>query len=129
MNSLMRFSGKTVVVTGASSGMGEEIAKRFSSEGANVVIAARRTEKLDALAAELGHDRTLAVTTDVTVFADLENTMQKAAERFGGIDVLVSNAGQAVMKPFEEVTEEDWRDIDFTCRRSAAVIEAGVAIC
>lgn len=108
MNTLQRFTGKTVVVTGASSGIGEETARRFSAEGANVVVAARRRERLDALVEELGAERTLAVTTDVTRREDLEATMRVAAERFGGIDVLVSNAGNALLKPFEETTTEDW---------------------
>jgi len=108
MSTLKRFMGKTVVVTGASSGIGEETARRFSAEGANVVVAARRRERLDALVEELGAERTLAVTTDVTKREDLEATMRAAAERFGGIDVLVSNAGTALRKPFEKTTTDDW---------------------
>ena len=111
MSSTERFAGKTVVVTGASSGIGDGIARRFSAEGANVVAAARRRDRLDALVAELGAERTLAATTDVTEADDLEATMRAAADRFGGIDVLVSNAGTAVLKSFEETTIDDWRHI------------------
>jgi meso-butanediol dehydrogenase / (S,S)-butanediol dehydrogenase / diacetyl reductase len=93
MSTLKRFIEKTIVVTGASSGIGEETARRFSAEGANVVVVARRRERLDALVEELGAEWTLAVMTDVTKREDLEATMRAAAERFGGIDVLVSNAG------------------------------------
>jgi NADP-dependent 3-hydroxy acid dehydrogenase YdfG len=92
-----RFVNKTVVVTGASSGIGEAIARRFSAEGANVVVAARRRERLDALVVELGPERTLAATTDVTQPADLDATMRAAAQRFGGIDILISNAGTALL--------------------------------
>ena len=104
-----RFHGKTVVVTGASSGIGEGIARRFAAEGANVVLAARRKDKLDALAAELGTQRTLAVVTDVTRRENLDAAVRATADRFGPIDVLVSNAGIGVGKEFEELTLSDWR--------------------
>jgi meso-butanediol dehydrogenase/(S,S)-butanediol dehydrogenase/diacetyl reductase len=104
-----RFDGRTVVVTGASSGIGVGIARRFAAEGANVVIAARRKNRLDELAAELGPDRVLAVGTDVARQADVQAMISAGAERFGGIDVLVSNAGLGLAKPFEETTLEDWR--------------------
>ncbi|WP_269857522.1 SDR family NAD(P)-dependent oxidoreductase [Streptomyces sp. RPT161] len=104
-----RFDGRTVVVTGASGGIGEGIARRFTAEGANVVLAARRKDKLDALAAELGPNRMLSVVTDVTKQEDMQAMIQAGVARFGGIDVLVSNAGTAVVKDFEETTLEDWR--------------------
>lgn len=103
-----RFNGRTVVVTGASSGIGEGITRRFAAEGANVVLAARRKDRLDDLAAELG-PRTLAVGTDVTKQDDLEAAVRATVERFGGIDVLVSNAGLGLGKEFEDTTLDDWR--------------------
>lgn len=105
---MQRFNDKTVVVTGASSGIGEGIARRFAAEGANVVLAARRKDRLDDLAAELG-PRTLAVGTDVTKQEDLEAAVRATVERFGGIDVLVSNAGLGLGKEFEDTTLDDWR--------------------
>ncbi|MBB4686572.1 SDR family NAD(P)-dependent oxidoreductase [Amycolatopsis jiangsuensis] len=105
----MHFEGTTAIVTGASSGIGAGIARRFAEEGANVVIAARRKEKLDELAAELGPERVLAVAADVTQPGDVQAMVRAGAERFGGIDVLVSNAGFGRLKPFEETTPEDWR--------------------
>ncbi|MFD9701859.1 SDR family NAD(P)-dependent oxidoreductase [Lentzea sp. NPDC059081] len=105
----MRFSDKTVVVTGAGSGIGEGIARRFAAEGANVVLAARRKERLDALAEELGAEHALAVATDVTDENAVAEAVRAAADRFGGIDVLVSNAGTGVVKEFEDTTVDDWR--------------------
>jgi meso-butanediol dehydrogenase / (S,S)-butanediol dehydrogenase / diacetyl reductase len=104
-----RFNGKTVVVTGASSGIGEGIARRFAEEGANVVLAARRKDRLDALATELGTQRTLAVATDVTKQDDLDAAVRATLDRFGRLDVLVSNAGTGVGKEFEETTLSEWR--------------------
>lgn len=106
---MRRFHGKTVVVTGASSGIGEGIARRFSLEGANVVLAARRKDRLEALATELGPERALAVVTDVTKQDDVDAVARAAFDRFGGIDVLVSNAGTGLGKEFEETTLADWR--------------------
>ncbi len=61
-----RFAGKTVVITGAGSGIGAATARRMAAEGANIVVAARQRDRLDRLVDELGPDRSLAVTADVT---------------------------------------------------------------
>lgn len=117
--SSQRFAGRTAVVTGASGMLGGAIARRFAAEGANLVLAARRRERLEELANELGVDRALVATTDVTKRTDLEATMQAATDRFGGIDILVSNAGNALAKPFEELTSNDWHHLMSTNAESA----------
>lgn len=106
-----RFKNRTVVITGASGWMGTAMARRYAAEGANLVLAARRREKLDALVEEIGSDRAIAVTTDVTQKEDLEKMVATAVERFGGIDVLVQNAGTNFPKSLEELTLDDWRKL------------------
>ncbi|RLP09667.1 SDR family NAD(P)-dependent oxidoreductase [Propionibacterium australiense] len=111
MDALERFAGKTVVITGAGGNIGSGISRRFSAEGANVVLLGRRRDRLDGLVAELGERHTLALTADVTVRDDLVTAMDAAAGRFGGIDVLVANAGTNIPRPFEELTEDDWHHL------------------
>jgi hypothetical protein len=84
------FDGKVVIVTGASSGVGEAAARQFAARGARVVLAARTAHKLETLAKEIGG---LAVTTDVARTADLRALVERSIEAFGRIDVLVNNAG------------------------------------
>jgi short-subunit dehydrogenase len=102
--------GKTVLVTGASAGIGAAVARELAVHGANLVLAARRRERLDALAAELGgRVKVLAVTADVTRDGDLERAVADAETTFGGLDVAVANAGFAVTGPFERLGLADYR--------------------
>jgi uncharacterized protein len=92
---VMNMKGKVVIVTGASSGIGEAAAREFGRAGARVVIAARRLERLQALAHEieaLGAD-VLVVQTDMSKFGDIQSLVSQTIERFGRVDVLVNNAG------------------------------------
>ncbi len=104
---------KVVVITGASAGIGAELAKQLAARGAKVVLAARRKAELDAVAASIG-ERALAVVTDVTRRADVERLMKAALDRFGRVDVWVNNAGRGISRPVAELTDEDldamWRD-------------------
>ena len=89
--------GKVVIVTGASSGIGEATARQFGREGSRVVLAARRVDKLEALANEIkgmsaGAD-VLVVQADLSKLEDIQSLIQKTLEKFGRIDVLVNNAG------------------------------------
>lgn len=93
----MNIRGKVVIVTGASSGIGEATARQFGGQGARVVLAARRVERLEALAQEIagmGTDaETLVVGADLSKLEDIQALIQQTIERFGRIDVLVNNAG------------------------------------
>ncbi|WP_379551396.1 SDR family NAD(P)-dependent oxidoreductase [Qipengyuania sp. DGS5-3] len=93
MTNTHRFTGKTVIVTGSSMGIGEAIARRFHGEGANVVLNSRKAEDCEKIAASLGGERVLVVPGDVSSSAFATEMMDKTIEAFGGIDVLVNNAG------------------------------------
>ena len=102
--------GKVIVITGASSGLGEAAARRLSAEGATVVLGARRTERLASLSREVGTKggRSLVVATDVTDRAQLQKLVDSAVETFGRIDVLINNAGVMPLSPVEKLKVEEW---------------------
>jgi short-subunit dehydrogenase len=93
----MEIQGKVVIVTGASSGIGEATAREFGREGARVVLAARRVERLKALAQEIQAmgtgAETLVVPADVSKLEDIQSLIDQTVTRFGRIDILVNNAG------------------------------------
>jgi NADP-dependent 3-hydroxy acid dehydrogenase YdfG len=104
-------SGKVIVITGASSGLGEAAARLLSERGATLALGARRAERIEALAAELGD--AIAIPTDVLRRADVEALVAAAIERFGRIDVMINNAGIMPNAPIEQLRVEDWeRAID-----------------
>ena len=96
---------KTYVITGASTGIGAAVARVLAARGDNVVLAARSEDEIKTLARECGDARALAVRTDVTDPAQCEGMVQRAVERFGGIDVLVNNAGISMWARFREITD------------------------
>jgi NADP-dependent 3-hydroxy acid dehydrogenase YdfG len=101
-------AGKTAIVTGASSGIGEATARLLAREGCNVALAARREDRLNALAADLG-ERALAVPTDVTDAAACAALVARAVERFGSLEILINNAGLGLYGSVAEGDPEDWR--------------------
>ncbi|MEU2395438.1 SDR family oxidoreductase [Streptomyces sp. NPDC007369] len=100
--------GITAVVTGSSSGIGLDIARAFLAQRSNVVLGGRDADRLAKAAAGLGHaDRVASVAGDIGSAATGEALVRAAVERFGGVDVLVNNAGAFAPKPFTEVTQEE----------------------
>ncbi len=104
-----RIADRTFVVTGASSGFGRGVALKLASHGANVVLAARRTEVLEEVAAAVraAGGQPLVVTTDVARPEQVERLARTAAERFGRIDVWINNAAVGAIGRFEEIPVED----------------------
>ncbi|MFV0590934.1 MAG: SDR family oxidoreductase [Draconibacterium sp.] len=84
---------KVVVITGASSGIGKALAEKYAEEGFNLVLAARRIDRLEILKEKLSRVEVLAVKTDVTSQEDCENLINQAILKFGKIDILINNAG------------------------------------
>ncbi|MFK7885347.1 MAG: SDR family NAD(P)-dependent oxidoreductase [Gammaproteobacteria bacterium] len=100
---------KVVIVTGASSGLGAHFALTLADAGARVVLAARRVDRLQALAEKIGNERALAVGMDVSDTASVERALDQAHERFGSPDVLINNAGIARTQRFLDITPEVWQ--------------------
>ncbi|MGO9586567.1 MAG: SDR family oxidoreductase [Limisphaerales bacterium] len=107
--------GKVVVITGASSGLGEATARYLSAQGAIVVLGARRVERIQSLADELTAKggKALAVATDVTHHDQVKRLVDTAVQKYGRIDVMINNAGLMPHSPLERLRIDDWnRTID-----------------
>jgi NADP-dependent 3-hydroxy acid dehydrogenase YdfG len=111
--------GKVVVITGASSGLGESAARHLAKLGAAVVLGARRKDRLDAIVKNIQADggKALAVSTDVTNRAQVEALVQKAIDTYGKVDVLVNNAGIMPIAPLSLLKVDEWdRMIDLNIK-------------
>jgi NADP-dependent 3-hydroxy acid dehydrogenase YdfG len=107
--------GKVVVITGASSGLGEATARLLCAHGASIVLGARRVDRLLSLADELTGrgGKALPVETNVTQYGEVKRLVDTAVQRFGRIDVMINNAGLMPQAPLERLNIEDWnRTID-----------------
>lgn len=110
---MFNLKDNVAVITGASSGLGRQMAKAFAKQGANLVILARRVEKLEELKLELEKEnvKVLSLKCDVTSTEDINNAAKKTEEVFGKVDILVNCAGASKDKGVLEMNDEEW---DFT---------------
>lgn len=123
MNTMM-LDGKTVLITGASSGLGQHFAKVLSVAGARVAVTARRRDRLDRLAAEISDagGTALAVGMDVTDRGSVTAALDEIAEQLAVPDVLVNNAGVATGAAVLDVTDADWRKVIDTNLEGAWIV-------
>ena len=107
----MQLKDKVAYITGAANGLGKEIATLFAREGAKVVIADLNKEAADATAAAINASgaQAIGVAVDVTSEEQVDASVEEAAKAFGGIDILVSNAGIQIVRPVEEFTFAEWK--------------------
>jgi NAD(P)-dependent dehydrogenase (short-subunit alcohol dehydrogenase family) len=128
--------GKIAVVTGASTGIGLAIAKRFAAEGAAaVVVTGRRQVELDAAVQEIG-DKAIGVRADVSKLADLDALYDLVKLKFGRIDVLAANAGGGTMAPLGEISEEQFdqtfatnvKGVLFTVQKAMPLLAPGASV-
>jgi short-subunit dehydrogenase len=106
------FRKKVVLITGASSGIGQELAKQLGQAGARLALAARRKDLLESLAQQIakgGEETPLVVECDVTRDGDLEHTVAETVRRWGKLDVVFANAGFGVVGPVKRLSLEDYR--------------------
>ncbi|MGE8339515.1 MAG: SDR family oxidoreductase [Flavobacterium sp.] len=101
---------KVVIITGASSGMGEAAAKHLAGLGATVILGARRADRIDKLAKDIQQTgaKALAVEVDVTDLEQVKNLVDTAVRQFGRVDVIVNNAGVMPLSPMDRINVEEW---------------------
>jgi rhamnulose-1-phosphate aldolase/alcohol dehydrogenase len=126
-------SGKIALVTGSGGGIGKAVAKKFASEGACVVLSDNDTERLKGAAEDFkkwfGNDAYTFATMDVTKATDITEAMKIAAREFGGVDIIVNNAGISISKSIEDHTEKDWDLLyDILVKGQFLVSQAGIRI-
>ena len=111
----MKLLGKTVLVTGAASGIGEQVARTLANEGANVIVADMNKEAADIVAQSINSDElkgsrlAIAVNMNVTSEEEVNAGIKAAVDKFGGLDILVSNAGIQIVHPIEDYPFEEWK--------------------
>lgn len=110
----MNYQGKTAVVTGGTRGIGRALAEALAREGLNVCVGARNVEEIKQAVRELegaGEGSATGAVCDVRVYEECEALVAHAVEEFGGVDVLVNNAGIGLFKPVEEMSPEEFRAV------------------
>jgi NADP-dependent 3-hydroxy acid dehydrogenase YdfG len=103
-------AGKVIVITGASSGLGEASARHLAAQGATIILGARRADRINALAAEIisANGKALAMVTDVTKPEQVKNLVDTAVKEYGRIDVILNNAGVMPQSPLERLKIDEW---------------------
>lgn len=130
-----KLAGKIALVTGGSSGLGLATAKRFTLEGAQVIVTGRRQAELDQAVAELGASA-IGVRSDVSILADLDRLNETIRERFGRLDILFANAGGGAFVKLGEITEEHFdkyfginvKGTLFTVQKALPLMSSGSSI-
>ncbi len=124
VKALLTVKGKVAIVTGASSGLGVTFAEALAETGADVVVAARRLERLRSVAEHLRSlgVRSVPIQCDVTQAEDVERLVERTLSELGSVDILVNNAGAASLSPATEMSLEEWN-------RVLAVNLTGVFLC
>lgn len=119
---MSELAGKVVAITGASSGIGEAVARHLAQHGAKVMLGARRTDRLNEITAELGSAGGAAESQalDVTKRADVADFVKRTQERFGRLDVFVSNAGLMPLSLPDVLKVDEWDRIDGARRNTAS---------
>jgi rhamnulose-1-phosphate aldolase/alcohol dehydrogenase len=126
-------SGRIAIVTGSGGGIGKAIAKKFAEEGACIILSDNNSERLNEAKTEFnnlfGKDAVVADLLDVTQAATIKHSFETAALAFGGVDIIVNNAGLSISKPLEEHTEQDWDLLyDVLVKGQFLVTQKGVEI-
>ncbi|AJY46261.1 SDR family oxidoreductase [Martelella endophytica] len=105
--------GKIVIITGASSGMGEATARDLAAKGAKVALGARRADRLEALVNDIkaAGGEAIAVATDVTKLEDVQALVKAAQDAFGGVDVVFNNAGLMPLSPLDSLKIDEWNQM------------------
>jgi NADP-dependent 3-hydroxy acid dehydrogenase YdfG len=105
--------GKVIVITGASSGLGEAAARRLSAQGASIVLGARRADRIQSIADDLiaAGGKALALTTDVTHCDQVKRLVDAAVQAYGRIDVMINNAGLMPQSPLERLRIDEWEQM------------------
>ncbi|WP_443090990.1 SDR family oxidoreductase [Basfia succiniciproducens] len=126
---MQNVENKVVVITGASSGMGREVARHLVKAGAKVILGARRLERLHELADELGISHEHCLATDVTKAADVQALVNQAVKLYGRLDVMLNNAGVMPLSNLEELKIDEWNSmIDINLRGLLHSIGAALPI-
>jgi rhamnulose-1-phosphate aldolase/alcohol dehydrogenase len=126
-------SGRIALITGSAGGIGKAIAKKFANEGACIILSDNNEERLahakDEFSKEFGKDAFIATVLDVTDINTIQKTFHAAMLAFGGIDIIVNNAGLSISKSIEDHTENDWNLIyDVLVKGQFFVTQQGVEI-